>query len=109
MVHLRSAALAPHPPMRFFPVWFLIAILCPVHDGGFVTPFEQFRHGRAMRARGHEGSHGGLVGPDRARPKGVARVAQNTESKVAIGPPRLRRRPERRDEKRREVSPRPHP
>ena len=60
-----------------------------MRDGGFVAPFEQFRHGRAMRARGHEGSHRGLVGPDRARPESVARVAQNTESKAALGPPRL--------------------
>src|SRR3984893_9612865 len=94
--------------MHLLPCWLLSKVLSPARNGRLVAPFEQFWHDGAVCAGHHEGLHSGLVAPERACPEGVVSFAQYADGKIALGPPRLQRRPECRDEECREVSPRPH-
>ena len=76
MADFRWPALRNHAAMRFGPSRKLGGFLAPMHDGGFVAPVEEPRHGGAMRAGNAEGVHGLGFVPGSDGPKGIARFAQ---------------------------------
>ena len=102
------APVALHGRRSIDACWLLRRVLSPMRDGSLVAPFEQTPHDRAMRAGHHESLHCRLIDPKRAGPEGIARLAQDADTEVAPGVSRLQRRPECREEKRREILPRPH-
>lgn len=85
MIDFRAAAFPPQPVAGLVPVWKVAVLLTPMHDGRFIAPMRQIAHGAAVCTAEHEILHGGLVGPGRGGPEGVAGFAKELRFQIAFG------------------------
>lgn len=99
MVNLRASPFHLQPSMCFWPVGLLGTLLLPVDQSGFVTPLQQFSHGRPMRSRQHEGLHRRHRCPHSASPEGTVCLAKQGNCQDTLGFLSLMRRAQRVEEK----------
>ena len=70
--------------MGFLPRGQLIALLRPVHECGFVTPFKQPSHHCPMRRCVHERLHCVFIRPTSGSPKDITTLAKQLRPEISI-------------------------